>query len=207
MIGFTYSIKEKDDFDFIQKLCLEKGLDVRDTKELSHATIFGDLKDRNDIIRFAMDNDMTELLFWMASVVKYRTPTIDCKNYISKDYMKIRESIVEAVNELINDGKETRRAVIMFPKWHCFSSVQFLYNREKLGYDIVDCICTMRSCNVQKNLASDMLLCYLMTSEVDDMYRTKINESDVSETKFRVIMNIGSLHCFVTKKERSDFYE
>lgn len=110
--------------------------------------------------------------------------------YITEKYFHLVPAVKEAVTQIKEDCNETRRAVITFPKEHCFQSIQFL-----LRENTVNVVCFMRSCDAIKNLPYDAWLCH----QLADMFAHYMDET-VEESPYqyhKVTMMFGSLHCYL----------
>lgn len=109
--------------------------------------------------------------------------------YITEKYFNLVPGIKTAIKQFHDDCNETRRAVIMFPKEHCFQSIQFLLRDETINV-----VCFMRSCDAIKNLPYDAWLCHKLA----DMFAYSLQDSmKVNANKYhKVTMMFGSLHCY-----------
>ena len=125
---------------------------------------------------------------FVKSVCEFREKIIG--PYITEKYFMMVPGIKLAVEQLKDDCTETRRAVVMFPKEHCFQSVQFL-----LRENTINIVCYMRSCDAVKNLPHDIWLCYKMA----DIFAYYLNETQ-EESPYKchkLSMMFGSLHAYI----------
>lgn len=117
--------------------------------------------------------------------------------YILEKYFLLIPSLKEAMEQLVNDCKETRRCVIQFPKEHCFQTMQFIV-REKT----VHVMCYMRSCNAIANFGHDFWICSLMAEFFRGFYQDMFNE-ELNEYS-KIDITFGSLHIYKKDKGKVD---
>ena len=110
--------------------------------------------------------------------------------YITEKYFSLIPDLKVALEQFVNDCNETRRAVISFPKEHCFQSIQFLIRE-----NTINVICYMRSCDVINNLPYDAWLCYKL-ADILSHYLSKTTGERPYEN-YKVTMMFGSLHCYI----------
>ena len=105
--------------------------------------------------------------------------------YQTDKYLFLIPELKVAAKQLTEDCMETRRCTIVFPREHCFQSIQFL-----LRENTVNVVCFMRSCDAIKNLPYDIWLC----SKLADMLSLYIEGSPYK--CHRIKMMFGSLHIY-----------
>lgn len=109
--------------------------------------------------------------------------------YNTEKYFHLIPGVKEAARKLSDDCLETRRAVIQFPKDHCFQSMQFLFRD-----NTVNVVCYMRSCDAIRNLPHDIWIC----SKMADIF-AKYLEDVFCEHPYKyhnISMMFGSLHVY-----------
>ena len=164
----------------------KKGLDVGKTYELVGTKVDFMLAETNSIKEILNISDEFETEF-IEAICKFQEKTIG--PYITEKYFLLVPELKVAVDQLKSDCNETRRAVITFPKEHCFQSIQFLVRE-----NTINVVCFMRSCDAIKNLPHDAWLCYKLA----DMFACYMNET-VEENPYKchkLTMMFGSLHVF-----------
>ena len=135
----------------LEKICKE-GNDVKNTYELLGTKVDVMLSDTKTVKEIFNISDEFESEF-VESICKFIPKAIG--PYITEKYFLLIPELKAAVDQLKNDCEETRRAVITFPKEHCFQSIQFLVRE-----NTINVVCFMRSCDAVKNLPCDAWLCY-----------------------------------------------
>ena len=112
--------------------------------------------------------------------------------YDSMYYTFLVDEILSASAQFVIDGPNTRRAIITFPREHCFTSIQLLVRPGTFNDPGHKCsvLVSMRSCNVIDNFANDLYLAYLISQEVLKHGFGTLH--GIKTDSMRV--NIGSLH-------------
>lgn len=176
----------KQSLDGLRTEILKSGVLVGETYELvgKHIGFFGTI----DAVKREFEiTDEFEKEF-IGSICKFEPKNIG--PYDTSKYFFLIPSLKEAVAQLKEDNYNTRRAVISFPKEHCFQSIQFLVRE-----NTIKVVCFMRSCDVVKNFAHDVWLCYKL-AEIFASYMEKTLE--VSPYKcYSLDMMFGSLHMYL----------
>lgn len=166
---------------------IKQGNQVGNTYEfLGEKIEFGFFTVHGIIEALGLDTDITD--GFMESICTQNPKVVG--PFDTSKYMFLVPEIKAAVCQLKDDCPETRRAVIQFPKEHCFQSIQLI-----LRENTVNVVCTMRSCNAIKNLPYDIWLCY----QVAETFKYYVKETlGISPYTHSVLtMMIGSLHVFV----------
>ena len=169
----------------LEKICKE-GNDVKNTYELLGTKVDVMLSDTKTVKEIFNISDEFESEF-VESICKFIPKAIG--PYITEKYFLLIPELKAAVDQLKNDCNETRRAVITFPKEHCFQSIQFLVRE-----NTINVVCFMRSCDAVKNLPCDAWLCYKLA----DMFAYYMNET-LKESPYKchkLTMMFGSLHVY-----------
>lgn len=179
-------IRCNDDYKELLVKIYKRGLDIKDTYELVGQKIDFMLTDTNTVKEIFSISDEFETEF-IESICKFIPKEIG--PYITEKYFLLIPCLKAAVDQLKNDCEETRRAVITFPKEHCFQSIQFLVRE-----NTINVVCFMRSCDAVKNLPCDAWLCYKLA----DMFAHYMNET-LKESPYKchkLTMMFGSLHVY-----------
>lgn len=164
----------------------KRGLEVNGTYELVGEKVEFAFANTESIMRMFDISEDFENEF-LRSIYEFNKKAIG--PYITEKYFMLIPSLKEAAVQLSEDCNETRRAVINFPKEHCFQSIQFLVRE-----NTVNVVCYMRSCNAIKNLPYDAWLCYKLA----DIFAYEFSKTS-GERPYeyhKVIMMFGSLHVF-----------
>ena len=132
-----------------------------------------------------LDSEITDA--FVEAICKFETKQVG--PFSTDKYIFLVPAVKSAVAQIKEDCNETRRAVIQFPKEHCFQSIQFL-----LRDNTIHIVCSMRSCNAVKNLPYDIWLCYFLA----DMFSHYLHETTGIRPypTYKLKMLIGSLHVF-----------
>ena len=168
------------------KKIIKQGNGVNDTYELIGEKIEVSFATKEKVIEMlGLDSEITDkFTHAICNQMKVQVGPFDTDKYLF-----LVPAIKEAVAQLKFDCNETRRAIIQFPKEHCFQSIQFLYRE-----NTIHIVCSMRSCNAIKNLPYDIWLCF----QVADIFKYYMKETlGLTPYTFSVLtMMFGSLHVF-----------
>lgn len=180
-----FLIRSRWDFDNLHLDIVTNGYDVASTREFTnvklivpglwpfdHDTKWGALGAKIDNVREVM---------W---AINHQDDEKVNEVYESKYYTFLKESIEKAAQWFKDDSTSTRRASLVFPDTHCFQSLQVMLRDDEMFVTV-----NMRSCNLVKNLMSDLCLAYKLSVLMAVNY---INAS----THVTLTANIGSLHIF-----------
>lgn len=174
------------DFSILIRKIIKQGSEVKGTYELTGEKIDFMLAETNTIKdMFSISNEFENE--FVESICKFQNKKLG--PYITEKYFLLIPELKAAVDQLKNDCEETRRAVITFPKEHCFQSIQFLVRE-----NTINVVCFMRSCDAIKNLPYDAWLCYKLA----DMFEYYMNET-LEESPYKchkLTMMFGSLHVY-----------
>lgn len=179
-------IRCNSDYKALLTSICKKGNDVKNTYELLGEKVDVMLANTTTVKEIFNISDEFESEF-IEAVCKFQPKTIG--PYITEKYFLLIPALKAAVDQLKDDCQETRRAVINFPKEHCFQSIQFLVRE-----NTINAVCFMRSCDAIKNLPYDAWLCYKLA----DMFGYYMNET-LKESPYKcykVTMMFGSLHVY-----------
>lgn len=181
-----FTIHSKKDYKKLLDSLNKSGNEVNGTYELTAEKVSISMCDTDTMKSVLGIDDAFEKEFTEA-ICTFKEKVIG--PYITEKYFLLVPSLKEAVKQVVDDCNETRRAVITFPKEHCFQSIQFL-----LRENTINVVCFMRSCDAVKNLPYDAWLC----SKLADMFGYYLHElTEESPYKYhKVTMMFGSLHMY-----------
>lgn len=171
--------------DLLEKI-FKVGLDVNDTFEITGEKVDVMLADTDTIKDIFKVSDEFEHEF-LESICKFNNKTIG--PYITEKYFNLVPSLKVASEQFKKDCIETRRAVITFPKEHCFQSIQFLFRD-----NTINIVCYMRSCDAIKNLPYDVWLCHKL-ADMLSYYLTDLLGVHPYK-RHKLTMMFGSLHAY-----------
>lgn len=164
----------------------KQGFDVKGTYELVGMKVDIMLASTKTIKEILNVSDEFEKEF-IESICKFDPKIIG--PYITEKYFMLMPALKATVDQLKDDCGETRRAIITFPREHCFQSIQFLVRE-----NTINVVCFMRSCDAIKNFPYDAWLCYKLA----DMFAYYMNET-LEESPYKchkLTMMFGSLHVY-----------
>ena len=179
-------IRCNNDYKNLVKNICKIGNEVNGTYELVGEKVEVMLMDSKNVKEEMNIDDEFEHEF-IDAICNFKDKTIG--SYITSHYFNLVPAVVNAAMKIYEDNSNTRRAVISFPKEHCFQSIQFLVRE-----NTINIVCFMRSCNAIKNLPYDIWICYKLA----DMFKHYIETMfDIHVyNKYKLTMMIGSLHVF-----------
>ena len=180
--GVTIKVDNAND---VKKKVIQFGGRAKGTYELVNTTTVirnsdFDLKNRNNWKKVgAHIEDVEKLIF----AVMGNNNAYVSDLYNSMYYTPVMPQICMA-KDIITKDPETRQCYIVFPRIHCFESIQVITRGDRAYVTI-----NMRSCNAVANYASDLYLGFLMARYM----APAISDPDMIIT---LTCNIGSLHVF-----------
>lgn len=176
---------KKDYTTLLCKLCKE-GIEVGNTYELAGEKVTFMLSETKAIKEmFEITDEFAHDFIEAISMFKDKT----MGPYITEKYFSLIPALKSAADQFKRDSSNTRRAVITFPKEHCFQSIQFL-----LRDNTINIVCYMRSCDSVKNLPYDAWLCYTL-ADMLNYYLTDILGARPYKYH-KLTMMFGSLHIY-----------
>ena len=177
------------DYSMLIRKIIKQGSEVKGTYEFTGEKIDFMLAETNTIKdMFSISNEFENE--FVEAICKFQKKKLG--PYITEKYFNIIPGLQAAADQLLDDCIETRRAVVEFPKDHCFQSVQFLVRE-----NTINVVCFMRSCDAIKNLPHDAWLCYKMADLFAYFIHNRTNlMKDRPYKCHKVTMMFGSLHVF-----------
>ena len=178
---------KKDYYELIDKV-VKEGNAVNATFELVGKGLTTRLMSTAEVIEL-FDLDTNILDTFIKAISNFEETKVG--PYITEKYFLLIPDLKEAVSQLKHDCIESRRCVIVFPKEHCFQSIQFLVRE-----NTINVVCFMRSCDMIKNLPYDLWLCSFLA----DMFAHYMESAGIYTGKtyerHKITMSFGSLHAY-----------
>lgn len=168
--------------DLIRNEILENGISTSQTIEVQNFN-YSFINIRNeDFDDYNGVEDLSLIYDYIQENIENDSRVIG--HYIIDKYTFLNKELEYIINRFEENGKETRQAIISFPREHCFESIQFLHRQNKLIT-----IVNMRSCNFEANFVGDIYLAFRLSKTVASRVKLYTKQIDIH-------MNVGSLHIF-----------
>lgn len=166
----------------IRNEILENGISTINTVEIQNSNnSFIKIKDE-DFNDYNGVEDLSLIYNYIQENIENDTRVVG--HYIIDKYTFLNKELDYVINRFEENSKETRQAIISFPREHCFESIQFLYRQNKLIT-----IVNMRSCNFEANFVGDIYLAFRLS-------KTVVSRAKLDTKQIDIHINIGSLHIF-----------
>lgn len=107
-----------------------------------------------------------------------------------EEYGPIENEIRKAA-VILNENKDSRKALIVFNNESCFTSIHFLISKDDFLYVRV---CFRAQHETLGRPTDEKFICYLITKFLKDSKYTFYNDGFISKNHVLIVVNVGDYH-------------